>query len=149
MSEKFFDCMLSIIIGDKQSNFDGYEERQKRIEGDYHHVMAYKTVIDKLRKKGYDLSNFIENDKKTEITEFMRAGHILMLNVSQNNLKQSVVYLPKKLTKKQLRTFKEYLEELKENNNIVVTLDDNTNNGLDLGDLSANKVKKILKSSEE
>ena len=45
MSEKFFDCMLSIIIGDKQSNFDGYEERQKRIEGDYHHVINRESLL--------------------------------------------------------------------------------------------------------
>lgn len=112
--------LVTIIIGDKNSNYDG-----KIISRSYgnSHIMTINKVKKILSFIDYDL-NFKYNDELSDIIfNLILQGHIVFFNLSCSNKKIGSIYLPNKITEKQLLSLNKLYSQLKDFKLMTFSLD--------------------------
>jgi len=137
------DYLVSIIIGDKKSNYDG-----KIISRSYNnnYLEKIKKIRDILSIIDYDL-NFKSSDELNDIIfNLVLQGHIIFLNLGNGIKKIGCLYLPFEITENQLKTLKSLKVQLTDFELLKFTINKNDMESFKIIDDNF-KTKKMRKSN--
>ena len=137
--------LVTIIIGDENSNYDGSMISRSYFNS---HIITLNKIQDILACIGYDLDYMGKTDLNDIIYELIFNGHIVFLNISCDSRKIGCLYLPLNITNNQKETLENFCLQLKDYELLKYTINkENMENFLVLNDEVADneKVKKKQK----
>ncbi|MDD2434908.1 MAG: hypothetical protein PHO63_01495 [Bacilli bacterium] len=107
MDDFITNTLSMVIIGDEESHaFDGQIKMNGRKEGFFYHRDSINQIVNELITEGYSLSDInLENSNESGF-DLITMGHILFCNCTMENYCFGYLFLPRRLTAKQIESLR-------------------------------------------
>ncbi|MDD4608374.1 MAG: hypothetical protein PHD10_04525 [Bacilli bacterium] len=107
MGDFIKNTMSLVIIGDEDnSKFDGKIKMNGKEEGFHYHRDSIKQIVKELKQEGYPLDNINFSDANESGFDLVNKGHILFCNCTMGSYCFGYIFLPKRLTDKQIESLR-------------------------------------------
>ncbi|MGE5456214.1 MAG: hypothetical protein ACM3O4_03830 [Ignavibacteriales bacterium] len=107
MSDFIKNTIAMVIIGDEENEqFDGKIKMNGKEQGIIYHCDSIKKMVKELNKEGYPLNNIDFSNVHESGFGLVNMGHILFCNCTMGNSIFGYLFLPSRLTEKQIESLR-------------------------------------------
>ncbi|MDD2180934.1 MAG: hypothetical protein PHW32_01040 [Bacilli bacterium] len=138
MNDLIKDTLSLVIIGDENNHeFDGKIKFNGKRDGLFYHRDSLKKIVNDFRNEGYPLGKVDYSMFNEAGFDLINMGHILFCNCTVEDNYFGYVFLPNKLTVKQVESLKKIEVSLQKFESLyLMTIDENDKESFDAREIS-------------